>query len=205
VCGRLNSSLQTNTSAFRKIRIGTLGADANRTIAPGKWWLHGGMLERIVCLRICSSRATMSTTSVAIEHTIIRVFAVTRHLTSDRSRGLPSTFRVWPRCPSSLLLLGVKVLSFDEKTLALSATFCSKAHSLSGTCRDHGVSPDWPPLCIAKVVPKNGTRERSVLLRSGLEGGIDFSLIDSTCYSLAFEAEHQSARAHEGSALKQLR
>src|SRR6266567_9322371 len=37
----------------------------------------------------------------------------------------------------------VKVLSFDEKNLALSAKFCSKAHSLSGTYRDHGVSPDW--------------------------------------------------------------
>jgi hypothetical protein len=87
-------------------------------------------------------------------------FAVIRHLTSDRSRGLQSICGSGHQAHLRLLLLGVKVLSFDKTTRALSAKFCSKTDALSGTCRDQGVSPSWPPLCIAKVVPKNGARER---------------------------------------------
>jgi hypothetical protein len=83
----------------------------------------------------------MNATSVAIEHTIIGVFAVICHLTSDRSCRLPSIFWVWPLSPSDPLPLGVKVLPgvkflpSDERTLALPAKFCAKAHALSGIRR----------------------------------------------------------------------
>jgi hypothetical protein len=61
-------------------------------------------------------------------------FAVIRHLTSDRSRGLQSICGSGHQAHLRLLLLGVKVLSFDKTNRALSAKFCSKADALSGTC-----------------------------------------------------------------------